>query len=117
MTELNSPNATQRVRSKYGACAGKDCRNFGIILLQINYIKRKGVYCDVCAADLLQKGLATELENSDVNGPSGERHTTPFLLKRPGELVLERRTHQTQSKTTKTEGLFHGYNRYRFCRT
>ena len=75
MTELNSPNATQRVRSKYGACAGKDCRNFGIILLQINYIKRKGVYCDVCAADLLQKGLATELENSDVNGPSGAHHT------------------------------------------
>jgi hypothetical protein len=50
---------------EYKKCAGKGCRNLGRVLLKINYINKKGMFCDTCSADLLDRGLAVKA-GSDV---------------------------------------------------
>jgi len=39
-------------------CAGNGCKNNGTILLKIEYIRKTGYFCNTCAHDLLESGLA-----------------------------------------------------------
>jgi len=39
-------------------CAGNGCKNNATILLKIEYIRKTGYFCNTCARDLLQLGLA-----------------------------------------------------------
>ena len=45
-------------------CSGKGCNNLGKILLKIKYINKTGLFCDSCAEDLLDQGLAVKEEGS-----------------------------------------------------
>jgi len=60
-TKLNALDA-------YKQCAGNGCSNSGRILLEIRYIKKQGYFCNSCAEDLLQNGLATKEGDSIVRG-------------------------------------------------
>jgi hypothetical protein len=43
-------------------CCAKGCTKFGRLLLKINYINKRGYFCDSCAQELLQRALAVETE-------------------------------------------------------
>ena len=45
---------------QYKDCAGKDCKHKGRTLLKINFLNKKGYFCDSCAADLIQSGIAVK---------------------------------------------------------
>jgi hypothetical protein len=62
-TTLNSN--IQYNSEQYKDCAGKDCKYKGTTLLRINYLKKNGYFCDSCAADLLQSGIA--VKEGDLN--------------------------------------------------
>lgn len=47
-------------------CACKGCKNNGTIALRIQYIRKIGYFCDICAHDLLQSGLAEEKKTEEV---------------------------------------------------
>ena len=50
---------------QYKRCSGKDCKRKGRTLLRINFLKKNGYFCDSCAADLLQSGIA--VKERDLN--------------------------------------------------
>lgn len=45
---------------QYKDCAGKDCKRKGRTLLKINFLNKKGYFCDSCTADLLQSEIAVK---------------------------------------------------------
>ena len=42
-------------------CACKNCKNPASRLMEINYIYKKGFFCDSCAVDLSFHGLGREI--------------------------------------------------------
>ena len=46
---------------KYKSCACKNCPNKGTRLMEVNYIYKKGWFCDSCAVDISFHGLGKEL--------------------------------------------------------
>ena len=44
-------------------CLGKGCKRFAEIFLKINYLNKIGCFCDKCAEDLLNEGLAVRVGN------------------------------------------------------
>jgi hypothetical protein len=45
-------------------CAGIGCPNLGKYPLKIVYLNRVGFFCEVCKNELVQEGLATEINNA-----------------------------------------------------
>jgi hypothetical protein len=54
-------NTTERFKE---FCSGKGCKNLGKTLLKIKYINKTGLFCDSCAAGLLDHGLAFKEEGT-----------------------------------------------------
>jgi hypothetical protein len=57
MKIITNPD-TNFIVEGFKKCAGKGCKNNGTILLKIEYIRKTGYFCNTCAHDLLQSGLA-----------------------------------------------------------
>jgi hypothetical protein len=53
----------QEASQEYKECAGKDCQNEGKIELIVQYLNKRGCFCESCAEDLLCLGLVKQ----DVN--------------------------------------------------
>ena len=47
----------QEASQEYKECAGKDCQNEGKIELIVQYLNKRGCFCESCAEDLLCLGL------------------------------------------------------------
>ena len=67
MTDINIKTSYE-----YKDCACKNCPNKGTRLMEVNYIYKKGWFCDSCAIDISFHGLGNEifekkLENEDEN--------------------------------------------------
>mgnify|MGYP007135511744 CR=1 FL=1 len=51
-------NAIKQEASRgYKECAGKGCQNEGKIELTVQYLNKRGCFCESCAEDLLCLGL------------------------------------------------------------
>jgi hypothetical protein len=55
---------TSNINAREGVkiCAGKGCLNKGSNILEIKYLKKRGLFCAKCSADLMQSGLASKEE-------------------------------------------------------
>ena len=42
-------------------CSGRNCTKIGKTILKIRYINKTGLFCDSCAEDLLEQGLALKI--------------------------------------------------------
>ena len=56
MTDTNIKTSYQ-----YNDCACKNCPNKGTRLMEVNYIYKKGFFCDSCAVDISFHGLGKEI--------------------------------------------------------
>ena len=52
---MNSDNYTTE---EFKKCAGKGCNHIGNTILRIKFIQKEGAFCEDCATDLLNLGLA-----------------------------------------------------------
>ena len=68
------------VLDEYKQCAGNDCPNPGRILLEIRYIKKQGYFCNTCAEDLLQSGLA-KMQSGQEKSREKEEVTYTILFR------------------------------------
>ena len=53
----------QEASQEYKECAGKGCQNEGKIELTVQYLNKRGCFCESCAEDLICLGLVKQ----DVN--------------------------------------------------
>ena len=54
----------QNTSDRFKRCDARDCNQKSIKHLKIKYIKKIGSFCEKCAADLLECGLAEDVECS-----------------------------------------------------
>ena len=45
-------------------CAGKDCKRIGTRILRVRFLNKTGIFCEVCAEDLLAADLASTVEDA-----------------------------------------------------
>ena len=45
-------------------CAGKNCNKQGTIILEINYVHKRGIFCYHCATNLIAQNLAIKLDSN-----------------------------------------------------
>ena len=57
---------------KFKGCDGRGCNEKPIKYLRIKYVKKIGSFCDRCANDLLESGLAEDIGESSRCHPSME---------------------------------------------
>jgi len=53
---MNSDNKC--MQEDYKKCAGKYCKHTGKIVLRVKFIQKEGTFCEDCATDILNLGLA-----------------------------------------------------------
>ena len=46
-------------------CAGRDCKKIGTTMLKVRFLNKTGIFCEVCAEDLLAAGLASQVEDAN----------------------------------------------------
>jgi hypothetical protein len=59
-----------KLNQEFKVCACKNCNNFALRLMEINYIHKKGYFCDTCADEITFLGLGygiykNKLEHTD----------------------------------------------------
>ena len=64
ITILN-PNSHYNTEG-YKECAGKGCKGEGKTFLKIKYLQKKGYFCDICKAEVLQLELSVPEEGNKI---------------------------------------------------
>lgn len=44
-------------------CVGRDCERIGTRILKLRFLNKTGIFCEVCAEDLLAADLASKVED------------------------------------------------------
>lgn len=64
MRHMNSKPSNASL--EYKKCAGKGCDRVGMIILNVRYLNKTGLFCDYCANDLINQDLV-EKTKGDSN--------------------------------------------------
>ena len=63
-------------------CARKGCKNLGTVYMNINFINKIGIFCEICSIELLRQDLAVKLDSStntrSVRKEKGDSNYSPF---------------------------------------